>query len=291
MLSKEKEIKQKTMDEISKILGLMKRMRLFSETDGYNLTDKFIIENIKKDLLEEGIHQSYDAKDIYKILLKHYNIGNEENFLENNNDIGIYYDGSYNSDGILYNNEINVLILVIPNNFSDTEKIKSFITTCGWILAQEKEYYKNKNYTAYTFHKNKQVKNIELPEVLYHLTPETKLNKILKNGLVPRTSNILSNRPERIYLYTEKMWINSLRMFANALWKAQLEKKLNLSGLAKQEIAEKLNEPRNIKYVLLEIDTSKCENLKVYGDPDMDGAVWTYDNVPPQAIKIINDNI
>ena len=51
MLLKEKEIKQKTMDEISKILGLMKRMRLFSETDGYNLTDKFIIENTKKDLL------------------------------------------------------------------------------------------------------------------------------------------------------------------------------------------------------------------------------------------------
>lgn len=279
------------MDNLEEILSLMNRMRLFPETDSYNLTNKFIVENTEKDLLEEGIHQSYDAKDIYKILLKHYNIGNEENFLQQGNDIGIYYDGSYNSDGILYNNEISVLVLVMPNEFYDTEKIKKFMTTCGWILAQEKEYYKNNNYTVYSFQKNKEIKNIELPDFLYHLTPETKIKKILKNGLVPRTTNIMSNRPERVYLYTEKMGMGSFRMFANALWKAQLEKTMNLNGLSKQEIADKLGQPRTVKYVLLEINTSKCNDLKIYGDPDMDGAVWTYDNIPPQAIRIINENI
>ena len=132
-----------------------------------------------------------------KILLKYYNIGNEENFIENGNEIGVYFDGSYNSEGIFYNNEIVVFILVIPKGFKDFEKIKKFFENCGWILAQEKVYYKNNNYISYTFHKNKQVKTIdELPEVLYHLTPLSKLKKITKNGLVPRTSNIMFGKQQ-----------------------------------------------------------------------------------------------
>ena len=42
---------------------------------------------------------------------------------------------------------------------------------------------------------------------------------------------------------------------------------------------------------LLEIDSTKCNNLKIFGDPDMDGAVWTYDNIPPKAIKVLTKNI
>lgn len=279
------------MEDFDGILSLMQRMRLFPESDTYNLRNKFILENKYNDLLEEGIHKSYDAKDIYKILSKYYNIGNEKTFLKNGNDLGIYYDGSYNSDGILHNYEIIVLILIIPKNFSDLEKIKKFFSNCGWILAQEHEYYKDSNYIAYTFQKNKQVKTIELPDFLYHLTPITKLGKILKKGLVPKTTNIMSNRPERVYLHPQKPTILSLKLFANQLWKAQLEKKLNLNNLSKEEIANKLNKPRNIKYCLLEIDTKKCNNLKIFGDPDMNGAVWTFDNIPPQAIKVLNDDI
>lgn len=279
------------MNDLDKVLSLMNRMRLFPETDKYKLKDCFIIENKHDDLLEEGVHKSYEAKDMLKILLKYYNIGNEENFIENGNEIGVYFDGSYDSEGKFYNNEIIVFILVIPKGFKDFEKIKKFFENCGWILAQEKKYYKNNKYNVYAFQKNKQITTIDLPEVLYHITPISKLPKILKNGLVPRTTNTLSNRPERVYLYSKKMSLFSLRAFANALWKAQLEKKLNLNGLNKKEIAEKLNQPRTEKYAFLEIDTSKCNDLKIFGDPDMDGAVWTYDNIPPQAIKIINKDI
>ena len=133
------------MEDIDKVLSLMNRMRLFPETDGYKLTNKIIVENKKEDLLEEGVHQSYEAKEMLKILLKYYNIGNEENFIENGNEIGVYFDGSYNSEGFRYNNEIVVFILVIPKSFKDFEKIKKFFENCGWILAQQKLYYKDDN--------------------------------------------------------------------------------------------------------------------------------------------------
>lgn len=278
------------MDDLGDILSLMSRMRLFPENNN-RLHKKFVIEDKVDDLLNEGIYQSYDANDIYRILLKHYNIGNEENFIENGNEIGICFDGCYNFEGNLISSEIVIIDLVIPKNFSDTEKIKKFLFTCGWTLAQEKEYYVNNNYIVYVFHKNRQVTEVELPDILYHLTPITKLDKILTNGLTPRTSNILSNRNERIYLLKYKRNLIFYHSFASALWKGNLEKNLNLSGLSKQEISDKINIPRDIKYCLLEIDTTKCNNLRVFADPDMDGAVWTFDNIPPQAIKVLNKNI
>lgn len=278
------------MEDLEKVLNLMSRMRMFPETEN-RLHKKIMVEDIANDLLEEGVFKSYDAKQIYKILLKHYNIGNEENFIKNGNDIGIYIGGSYNKDGMLNNSEIIVVGLVIPNNFKDIDKIKKFFELCGWKLAQENVYDKDDTYTVYVFHKNKQVNEVELPNILYHLTPITKLKKILSNGLVPRTSNVLSNRSERIYLLTEKRTFSFYQYFANQLWKSNLEQSLNLSGLNKKEIGEKLNQPRDIKYCLLEIDSTKCNNLKIFGDPDMDGAVWTYDNIPSKAIKVLTKNI
>ena len=278
------------MDDLGDILSLMSRMRLFPETNN-RLHKKIVIEEKVDDLLNEGVYQSYNANDIYRILLKHYNIGREENFIKNGNQIGFDYDGCYNLEGNLINGEIVVIDLVIPKNFPDTEKIKKFLVTCGWTLAQEKEYDINNNYIAYVFHKNRQVKEVELSDILYHLTPITKLDKILTNGLTPRTSNVLSNRNERVYLLKDKRSLNFYQSFASALWKANLEKTLNLSGLSKQEIADKLNVPRDIKYCLLEIDATKCDGLRVFADPDMDGAVWTFDNIPPQAIRVLSKNI
>ena len=277
------------MEKLENILDLMKRMRLFPETNC--LHEKFIVEDKKVDLLEEEVFKSYEFNDIIKILLKHYDLGNEENFLKNGNEIGVDYGGCYNENGIPLNNEIVYMSLVIPNGFLDIEKIKKFMDSCGWTLAQEKVYHVNNDYTVYYFQKNRQVKEVELPDYLYHLTSENKLQKILEKGLVPRSSNVLSNRPERIYMLREKPSLFFCISFAQQLYKASLERKLNFSGLTKQEIGEKLNQPRTEKYCLLSIDTAKCNNLKILGDPDMDNAVWTYDNIPPQAITVIKKNI
>ena len=269
----------------------MKRMRLFPESN-YGLKKKFVLETSYESILDEGIHQSYDADKIYKILSKYYKIGNIDDFVKNNNDIGYATEGAYNSDGFLINNEIIVFYLIIPNGFKDTEKIKKFMETCGWTLAQEQIWNKNKNYSVYSFQKNRQIKEInDVPDYLYHLTPVTKLPKILRNGLTPRTTNILSNRPERIYFQTEKATKLAYVLFANELYKANLEKKLDISNMSKDEIMAELNKPRTLKYALLLIDRTKLNNIKFFGDPDMDGAVWTYDNITPKAITVLSKEI
>ena len=280
------------MIDVSKSLNLMSRMRLFPETNLAGLHEKIYVEGNRKVLLEEGVHMSYDARVMYRILLRHYNIGPEENFIENGNDIGIDFAGTYDKSGGLNNQEIAVVLLVLPKDFKDTEKIKKLFNACGWTLAQEKTYDINNQYVAITFHKARQIDEIKVPSKLYHLTPVSKLKKIISIGLVPRTSNAMSNRPERVYLFTENEDDGFFyQNMANQLFKADLERKLNFSGLSREEIGKRLRQEKREPYCLLEIETNKCGGLKLYGDPDMDGAVWIYDNIPPKAIKVINEKI
>ena len=270
----------------------MSRMRLFPETNLAGLHEKIYVEGNRKGLLEEGVHMSYDARVMYRILLRHYNIGPEENFIENGNDIGIDFAGTYDKSGGLNDQEIAVVLLVLPKDFKDTEKIKKLFNACGWTLAQEKTYDINNQYVAITFHKARQIDEIKVPSKLYHLTPVSKLKKIISIGLVPRTSNAMSNRPERVYLFTENEDDGFFyQNMANQLFKADLERKLNFSGLSREEIGKRLRQEKREPYCLLEIETNKCGGLKLYGDPDMDGAAWTYDNIPPKAIKVINEKI
>ncbi len=284
--------KDLNMIDISKSLNLMSRMRLFPETNLAGLHEKIYVEGNGKGLLEEGVHMSYDARAMYRILLRHYNIGPEENFIENGNDIGIDFAGTYDKSGGLNSQEIAVVLLVLPKDFKDTEKIKKFFDACGWTLAQEKTYDINNQYVAITFHKARQIVEIKVPSKLYHLTPASKLKKIMSIGLVPRTSNTMSNRPERVYLFTENEDDGFFyQNMANQLFKADLERKLNFSGLSREEIGKRLRQEKREPYCLLEIETNKCGGLKLYGDPDMDGAAWTYDNIPPKAIKVINEKI
>ena len=165
------------MIDVSKSLSLMSRMRLFPETNLAGLHEKIYVEGAGKDILEEGVHMSYDARTMYRILLRHYDIGPEENFIENGNELGIDFAGTYDKLGGLNSQEIAVVLLVLPKDFQDTEKIKKFFDACGWTLAQEKTYDVDNQYVAISFHKTRQIDEINVPPKLYHLTPVSKLKK------------------------------------------------------------------------------------------------------------------
>lgn len=116
---------------------------------------------------------------------------------------------------------------------------------------------------------------LPVPKFLYHLTPENKVNKILKNGLVPKAQNKLGKHPDRIYFFLQKDLTLNYKFYADDFW---------ASGHK--------NTTRDVKYTLLKIDTKKCRNdFKIYGDPNMIRGVWTFNNVPPEAITIEEEGI
>jgi len=277
------------MEKLENILELMNRMRLITDTTSH-LRNKFNIidtEPMIDRILSEGVFKSYDAEDIYRILLKSYSIGYEQTFIENNKDIGISFDAYRTSDDKYGTKEISVIMLVIPKNFPSTEKIKKLMEVSGWMLADMLEY-DNPNYICYSFEKNRQTDIIENPQYLYHLTPENKLNKILKNGLTPHAGNKKSDHMERIYFFQNKPDYLACSMFVHDLWLAGVEKEL-FHQSKPYELAK--DKKRDIKYALLEIDTAKCNDLELYGDPNLNSAVWTFNNIPPQAISVIRKNI
>ena len=100
--------------------------------------------------------------------------------------------------------------------------------------------------------------------IYYHITPYNKVNKILKQGLTVRDGKKLGyDRGDRIYLisYPNKDFVNSLV-------------------------------GKNAKAAILLVDISKYvgKQIKVYHDDltNDEGAVYTYDYIPPKCIKLFD---
>lgn len=275
------------VDEHEKILSLMGRMGLIVDTNTRESKFKTDMSPSLEQIIEEGIYKSYTAEDIYRILSKHYDIGYEKTFKEENKKIGIGFDG-YKVDDKYGTTEVSVIVLFVPNDFNDSENIKKFFETCGWKFASSFQST-FEGYIGMQFEKNRQEDEIKVPNFLYHLTPTNKIPKILKNGLTPHAGNKKSDHIERIYFLQHKPNRIQCKLFSHELWQAGVEKELFLKSKTYDDVKQMT---RDIKYSLLEIDVTKCNsNIKFYGDPNADGAVWTFDNIPPQAIKITNDNI
>lgn len=97
-------------------------------------------------------------------------------------------------------------------------------------------------------------------EYVYHTTDKKNLEKIMKIGLVPKTKNTRSFYPERIYLSPNIKYNNSIK--------------------------NQLGSDKAGEYVDLKI--KKFPGLKLYKDVRFKGGFYTYTNIPPKYIEIIN---
>jgi hypothetical protein len=116
--------------------------------------------------------------------------------------------------------------------------------------------------------------DIVCPEKLYHLTyqdnidPSLKRNNILKIGLYPKTYNRLSNHSSRIYLFPDISKYVDL-----------------LSNLKRSDIINGVDK----KYTLLEIETD--EKFILHTDPNYRLGYYTYDNIHPGKINVLQQNL
>lgn len=97
-------------------------------------------------------------------------------------------------------------------------------------------------------------------QFLYHLTEKKYLEKIKKNGLIPKSKGKKSYHPDRIYITTD------------------IEK---LNNIITQFTLEKNKED----FVILKIDYTKAGKPILYNDPNfMDYGYYVIDNISPNAI-------
>lgn len=107
--------------------------------------------------------------------------------------------------------------------------------------------------------------DLKIPKISYHLSTTKNKDKILKNGLCPKSFNRKTNHPERIYLFDNLKNLNTL-----------------LKSL-------KLNDKTPTYYTLYEIDMN--DNMIIHTDPNYENGFYTTDNISPYDIRIIQDNI
>lgn len=104
-----------------------------------------------------------------------------------------------------------------------------------------------------------------VPEFLYHATPSSNTSKIQEKGLSPKSRSKASYHPERIYLLKD------------------LSHAEDLADMFYQKTGETI-------WDLLKINTQKIpgDYLKLYIDPNYQHGYCTLNNIPPQAIDVID---
>lgn len=178
-------------------------------------------------------------------------------------------------------------ILTITSDASEINRIISFLDSFGYfpskidgirfnnILLQKQVLYgKIENIKFEAKFDSEYIPNLD--KKIYHISPDIYSTSIQVDGLTPKSQSKISTHPERIYFILD-IWNNGkLKRFAEKLfiYKSTTPNKSNVT----------------IEYYnVYEIDIKKCKNIKFYNDPQFIGeGVWTYQNIPPIAIKLID---
>jgi hypothetical protein len=115
------------------------------------------------------------------------------------------------------------------------------------------------------------------PRVLYHVCPANSINKILKNGLSPKSRSKKAFHPERVYLFFH---IQDAYEFA---YKLSVFENINDIGILKVDTA-------TIEYYLRLFrrpNEAKKPKLKLYKDPNYSNkALYTLNHITPYCLSL-----
>ena len=227
-----------------------------------NFSNKDLIQK-KKDSVNEGLIQTYDANKVKDIVCRKFNLVPQQFHIEPITDNGT---------------TVNLIAILLNSRISKSEigDIINLMRTCGYF-----EYSKpfiNGPFITYFFepHYSKDITSEikQKYQYLYHAAPSIYVQKILKNGLVPRHRNTLFFYPSRVYC-----------MRGNNLSSEQI-------GIIKNVQAQRgtntLHDDN--RYTILIIDVSEIpDNVKFFVDPNAKNAILTHNNIPPRAISVYGE--
>jgi hypothetical protein len=116
------------------------------------------------------------------------------------------------------------------------------------------------------------------PSKLYHLSIQEYENRILKNGLFPKSKSKISSHTERVYLCKSTQDCGSLIPQMKLHYSE--EKDINLYTLGNKKWR------KNTKWIIYEIDNSGKNKIVLYKDPGYINGYYTLDNINPEFIEV-----
>jgi len=208
-------------------------------------------------LLTEGLIKTYPLTDTITML---NNLGISDNYIRTYNDNNTHKIYIFiNNDSNIFN-QINNKLKLYGWLFSNYETIDGdYGNTIEKILNCS---HIHSFWVAFVAKYDTVVNNKYIPKFIYHITPKSKLTKILNNGLSPKSYNKLTNYPERVYFILDERPILAL---TKELFKA------NKSEFKNKET-----------YSVLKI--INFDRINFYKDPESNYSIYTFDNIPPNNI-------
>lgn len=114
--------------------------------------------------------------------------------------------------------------------------------------------------------------DVDIPDVIYHLSPIKYRHKILENGLEPKSNNRKNYHKDRIYFF------KNLDDYKKLL--------LSLKSVDRYNLIEEYD----IIYDLYEIKLDK-NNIILHIDPYFNDGYYTYDNIHPKSVELIKKDL
>lgn len=142
----------------------------------------------------------------------------------------------------------------------------------------------DKTATLYLMFESKhQLSDIIISNYLYHVSPLSLKDKILKYGLSPKSKSFKDGselkHSDRVYLFNGYDECG-IKLFLQQLGRKSIKFNSSLRELIRTD-----------DFVVFKIDKSKIQNLQLYrdnnfksNDPKNPTAIYTYSNIPPNAI-------
>lgn len=232
--------------------------------------------NDRKTLME-GYYSTFPIEKVINYISNRYNL------TTNKYDVSLNkYNGLIRKENGDNNEEL--IAVFLPNNRYDKEKFCSDMSMCGYYLSHMQPYF---NFDTLYFEKRHQdkISNIsEKYEYIYHVSPIKYENKIITDGLSPRTLSKLSYHPERIYFTVN---IEYCQAIAYELQQVAIEKYKKETDIEKKK---KLKyDAENKEYVVYRIKTTDIQNIDFFFDPNMQEAIYCKENIRPEIIEIVGD--
>lgn len=245
---------------------------LLMEDKGYSTFNRRIKLSDGK-YVTEGLIMTHPIEKAINGLKQRYDLTDKDNIIDvirTGKYVDIPYGGAIRKeDG---DNDTEYILVLIKNDDELKHEIEKYLNVYGYFLSHDHLW--SNGFLELTFEKKYDVDVTDYVYkmgVLYHLCRKDVLHKILRNGLTPRENEwyVYKNEP-RIYFFCVEVSDERLEYWVQDTFYGK---------------TKKTNE-----YVLLKIDVSKIKNNpKFYGDPRLTDAVYTHDNVNPEAIKVIKE--
>lgn len=167
-------------------------------------------------------------------------------------------------------------IVILPNDPQIVNMMRADLEKLGYYLGTEMDvYYQGRErYRGYIFepyHQKEESANIRRYGCLYHVTPVTNLESILKRGLIPHSSDYTERfaYPERVYMVEGSHDPDTL---------CDLAKVLYINKRRRNKHAES-------KYAIITLDIKSIPaDIPMYYDGNYEYGVFVEKNIPADTI-------